>query len=152
MCIRDSCNPQGFGVLCSRDADLFGALGILYTSSIFPERFSEEYTITRTILGGQRYPDITQLDPQEVMQRVRKAHHAVLGTTADPIDQLHFTHKNAIPLYEVGHHRRQEYIEELRVRQSNLYLLGNHLNGVGVKDCIRNAEAIAQHINEHEPQ
>ncbi|MEC7984800.1 MAG: protoporphyrinogen oxidase [Myxococcota bacterium] len=142
---RSSCNPRGFGALVSRDAELHGALGVLFSSSIFPTRVPEDYTVTRTILGGTRYPKLIDLPEEELKERVASIHHKLFGAT-NPKDILIFKHHNAIPLYEVGHYRRQNAISAILQQYPGLFLLGNHLFGVGVKDCIRNGEQTAQRV------
>ena len=74
---REDLSPTGFGALVARGTELHGALGILFSSCIFPSRYPSQYTITRTILGGTRYPDILSLRKEEIAARVQKAHKSV---------------------------------------------------------------------------
>jgi oxygen-dependent protoporphyrinogen oxidase len=86
------------------------------------------------------------LDSQELASRTRKAHNALLKIEANPVEQHVFVHRNAIPLYDVGHAQRQEKITERIKKHNGLQLIGNHLYGIGVKDCIRNGKRAADQI------
>ena len=143
---KEELDPTGFGALVARGTELYGALGILFSSCIFPSRYRSKYTVTRTILGGTRYPDIVSLPKEDIAKRVQKAHCGIFNTNAEPIEQLVYIHNHAIPLYSVGHAQKQQEIQERAHQHRGLQLIGNHLFGVGVKDCIRNGTKAAHHI------
>ena len=143
---KEELSPTGFGALVARGTELFGALGILFSSCIFPSRYPSEYTVTRTILGGTRYPQIVSMSEEEIGSRVQKAHQHVFQREVKPIEQMVYIHNNAIPLYSVGHAQKQEKIRSMSNKHRGLYLIGNHLFGVGVKDCIRNGTSVARAI------
>ena len=140
---------RGFGALCSQDQDLFGVLGILFTSDIFPSRSPNSHLLTRSILGGTRYPDVLQWSEKEIQQRVFEAHQKLFGKTEHQALEVHvWKHKNAIPRYALGHDERQREIQRhIDQKHPHLSLLGNHLFGVGVKDCIRNGRDCAYKIH-----
>lgn len=144
---REDLSPTGFGALVARGTELYGALGILFSSCIFPSRYPSQYTVTRTILGGTRYPEIVSLSKDEIAKRTQQAHQSVFQTQAHPVEQIVYIHQNAIPLYSVGHGQKQEEIQSLAKKYSGLHLIGNHLFGVGVKDCIRNGTITARSID-----
>ena len=139
--------PEGFGALVSRKSELLGALGILFTSEIFPSRAPSEHTLTRIIFGGSRYPEAFNLDNQELHQRSRKIHNEMFGELSEPKSIAVHKHRLAIPCYAPGHAKLTEKINSMVQKMSGLSLLGNHIGGVGVKDCIRNAEALAQRLS-----
>ena len=58
--------PNGFGILTARSSELHGALGVLYSSEIFPDYAPAGMTLTRSILGGARYPNIAEEDQQKL--------------------------------------------------------------------------------------
>ena len=97
-------------------------------------------------MGGTRYPEIVSLNKDEIAERVHKAHQSVFKKQLNPVDQIVFIHHNAIPLYSIGHSKKQDEITELVSKHEGLHLIGNHLYGVGVKDCIRNGTNTARRI------
>lgn len=142
---------RGFGALCAQDQELYGVLGILFSSDIFPSRTSgqSQRLLTRTILGGTRYPDVLDWSEQDIKKRVSQAHQIIFGQAKHQSSEVYvFKHKRAIPLYARGHDELQQKIRsQIRTKNDSLSLLGNHLFGVGVKDCIRNGEECAKDIH-----
>jgi oxygen-dependent protoporphyrinogen oxidase len=141
--------PDGFGVLVARGSELHGALGVLYSSEIFPDYAPENMVLTRSILGGSRYPEIADLDEQTIHHKVENIHRDLLGLEGrmDAVD-IH-VHTQSIPSYDIQHMRRQLAIRALQERHPGLYISGNHLFGIGVKDCIRNSYKIAQQVHHY---
>ena len=142
---------KGFGALCAQDQELYGVLGILFSSDIFPSRTlgQQNRLLTRAILGGTQYPDVLDWSEQDIKERVSQAHQIIFGQQKHQVSEVYvFKHKNAIPLYAPGHNELQEKIRsQIYKKHDALSLLGNHLFGVGVKDCIRNGEQCAELIN-----
>jgi protoporphyrinogen/coproporphyrinogen III oxidase len=140
-------SPAGFGALSSRGSDLDGALGVLFSSRIFPDHSPDGVELTRTIFGGTRHPEVMGMDREQLLSATRSVHRKLFGTErAAPLQIEVFKHYQAIPIYEPGHHRRQLAVQAAQNRHPGLYFVGNHLFGVAVKDCIRNAEAAALRI------
>ena len=141
---------EGFGALCSQNQELFGVLGILFSSDIFPSRTPNDHVLTRSILGGTRYPSVLEWSEEDLKHRVFEAHQKLFGqTTHKPLGVHVWKHKNAIPRYTVGHHELQNEIQrQITKKHPGISLLGNHLFGVGVKDCIRNGQNCAQRIHD----
>lgn len=142
--------PTGFGALVTPKTESYGALGTLFTSCIFPSHSPDETIVTRTILGGTRYPDAIEWDNQELIAKNRKLHSQLFGPeNKQPIDIKVFKHHRAIPRYELGHNHRQLAIQTMQQRTPGIFFVGNHLFGVGVKDCIRNAKNTAQLVDKY---
>ena len=142
--------PVGFGALVTPKTESYGALGTLFTSSIFPSHGPQGTIITRSIFGGTRHPTAIEWDNQELIAKNRKLHTKFFGEELDqPIDIQVFKHHNAIPRYEVGHHQRQITIQSMQKCNPGIFFVGNHLFGVGVKDCIRNAKRTAQMVDQY---
>ena len=140
--------PQGFGALVPFEEGL-GILGTLFTCSIFPGHGPEDGFALRTILGGARNPVQAGLDPQELVAIARRDNEALLG----PLPQARVTrvyqHARGIPQYTLGHRQRVAGIRAREAALSGLFLVGNHLEGVAVKDCVRNGEAAAARVREY---
>ena len=142
--------PSGFGALATPSTPSGGALGTLFSSCIFPEQHPNDVVVTRTIMGGSRYPEVMDCTESELIQRVGELHRQYFGTPqAAPRDVLVYKHQNAIPRYDVGHAARQSHIRELLRKHPGLFLIGNHLGGVGVKDCIRNGQQAAVGVSQY---
>ncbi|MBW1881090.1 MAG: protoporphyrinogen oxidase [Deltaproteobacteria bacterium] len=139
--------PDGFGVLAARDADLGGVLGTVFTSCIFPDQAPEGEVLLRTIVGGGIVPEAAGLPDGEMIARVRAAHEAFFGAEcAEPRRVWIFRHPRGIPAYRPGHLQRVAAVLGAEQRRPGLFCTGNHLQGIGVKDCARQGEAVAARI------
>ncbi len=138
-----SIEPEGFGVLLARheakrQEGIHGVLGTLFTSSIFPEQAQGDEVLLRTILGGAIAPEIFDESDQELIARCRRAAVVCLGPERKPPHMVRvFRHPEGIPQYRVGHPARVATIRAAERRHPGLYFIGNHLEGIGVKDCAR---------------
>ena len=69
-----------------------------------------------------------------------------MGLTAEPSFSTIIRWKEAIPLYTVGH------LDRLAEAEANLppgvVLAGNAYRGVGINDCVREAEVAAEKVLE----
>ncbi len=144
---------EGFGVLLARDAVIPGAagvLGTLFSSSVFPDQAPEGVDLTRTVLGGAIHPEVVALDEQALVGRARAALEACLGpASADPALVRVFKHPRGIPQYARGHRGRVQRIRAAQARHPGLFLTGNHLEGIGVKDCAKAGEDAAAAARAH---
>jgi len=140
--------PKGFGALMTRSERSDGVLGILFTSHIFPDHTGKDIILTRTILGGSICPDVVQKSNQELMHLALSRHQKIFDTpNLQHQRALVIKHPLGIPKYPKGHLKIQEAVENFHQSYPNIRLSGNHLFGVAVKDCIRNAKVISQHFN-----
>lgn len=139
--------PEGFGVLAARGERLGGVLGALFTSNVFPHQARPGETLIRTIIGGAIAPDAARDSEEGLLQRTLSALQAFLGPTrTSPRLVRIYRHPAGIPQYVVGHPARVARIRERVGRLHGLLLAGNHLQGIGVKDCAREGERIAQQV------
>lgn len=142
-------SPDGFGVLHARGAvgaveGAHGVLGTLFTSCVFPEQGRPDEHLLRTILGGAVAPEVVELDDQALLGRVTAALSAMLGTPSGPPRLVRVYRKPmAIPQYAVGHLEGVAVVRAAQGRHPGLFFVGNHLQGIGVKDCARAGEEAA---------
>lgn len=144
--------PEGFGVLRARGAlghveGADGILGTVFTSSVFPSQAPPGEVLLRTIIGGGVAPEAAGLDDQVLLGRVRRFHAACFGPEArGPIFTRVYRHPRGIPQYTTGHLGRVAVVRAAEARRPGLVMVGNHLEGIGVKDCARNGEEAAARV------
>jgi len=146
-----SIEPDGFGVLLARgEAQSIGAhgvLGMLFTSSIFPRQARDGEVLLRTILGGAIAPEVMDRSDQELIALSRRAATVCLGPERKaPHFVRVYRHPAGIPRYRVGHPARVAQVRAAEKRHPGLFFVGNHLDGVGVKDCARAGKAVVDRI------
>jgi oxygen-dependent protoporphyrinogen oxidase len=138
--------PTGFGYLIPK-VENRKILGALWTSSIFPgHRSPDGKFLIRIMVGGARDHETPFLPDDELLATVKTELSATMGLTAEPSFVTVIRWKEAIPLYTVGH------LDRLAEAESTLppgvVLAGNAYRGVGINDCVREAEVAAGKVLE----
>ena len=138
--------PRGFGFLVS-STEKSRVLGVLFSSQIFPENHAEGTTL-RVMFGGAREPDLLDLDDAELKQIVEAELKEKLGIS----DEMDFFEvipwKRAIPMYELGHHKKVEYIQSA-LREKSIFITGTSLYGVSMNDCIVSGQICAEQVRNY---
>jgi len=137
--------PAGFGALAPYSEGL-NASGILFISSTFPWRAPPGHTLLTVMVGGARRPEVLEWDEAGLIERVRETVRRVLGVSDAPSFVHIVRWPRAIPQYNVGHAQRLDAVEKRLESSQGLVLLGNAYRGVGLNDCIRDAEAVGTRL------
>jgi oxygen-dependent protoporphyrinogen oxidase len=138
--------PVGFGYLIP-GVENRKILGALWTSSIFPGRRSPEGSyLIRVMIGGAKDHETPFLADEDLLETVRREIAATMRLTAEPSFTSVVRWEKAIPLYTVGHLERVAKAESGLPR--GLVLAGNAYRGVGINDCVREAEVAAGKVLE----
>lgn len=136
--------PNGFGYLIPR-VENRKILGALWTSSIFPgHRSPGDKFLIRVMTGGAREHEIPFLPDDELVTTVKSELAATMNLTAEPSFVTILRWKEAIPLYTVGHLDRVAEAEGKL--PPGVVLTGNAYRGVGINDCVREAEVAAEKV------
>jgi len=134
--------PNGFGYLIPK-VENRKILGALWTSSIFPgHRSPDGKFLLRVMTGGARDHETPFLPDDKLLSTVKLELAATMGLTAEPSFATIIRWKEAIPLYTVGHLDRVAEAEN--TLPPGVVLAGNAYRGVGINDCVREAEAAAE--------
>ena len=137
--------PGGFGVLVPRAAGL-DVLGTLFTSNLFPDHAPGGRAVVRSMVGGAVRPELPGLEDSALVGRVQAANAQLLGPLPDPEHTAVFRHPRGIPQYTLGHLDRVARVRAAEGRQRGLFVTGNHLEGVAIKDCVRDGERTASRV------
>ncbi len=138
--------PQGFGCLVPRGQGL-RTLGTLFTSSIFPEHAPGGAVVLRTMIGGATDPEAIELDPQLLVGLALEEGAHLLGQELPrPMETRVYTYPRGIPQYTLGHLDRVAAVRAAERRLPGLFVTGNYLEGVGVKDCAAAAARLSPRV------
>jgi protoporphyrinogen/coproporphyrinogen III oxidase len=138
-------NLEGFGFLAARDQGI-RILGCLYTSTLFPQQTTGDLVFLRVICGGSIDPEFADLSHDDALEVIKHDLQKTLGITASPLSVQEARWDKGIPQYTLEHPARLTRIETLLEQSPHLYLAGNAYRGVGVNDCIREAEKTVKQI------
>lgn len=136
---------NGFGLLTTAAARL-KVLGVLWDSSIFPDRAPTGCQSLRVMIGGQRNPELALADDDELVAMAREGVATTMGVRDEPITTFVQRWPRGIPNYRVGHLAAMERLFLHVDAQPNLYLNCNAYRGIGVNDCVENARQCADAI------
>ncbi|MCH8289076.1 MAG: protoporphyrinogen oxidase [Candidatus Marinimicrobia bacterium] len=139
---------NGFGML-SPPCEPNKFLGSLWTSSFFDGRAPDGKVLLTNFIGGKRHPELTELEPNELIDLVHTSLEKILHITGKPILKEVFIKKKAIPQYTIGYHEILNELNNVEANYPGLYMTGAYRGGVSVEDCIANGKATAVKISEY---
>jgi oxygen-dependent protoporphyrinogen oxidase len=126
---------DGFGVLIPR-AEKIRTLGIVWNSSLFPDRGGEGRVLLSSFAGGATDPDILALSDEGILATVQDDSAKLLKITGQPIVSRLWRHPKALPQYNLGHGHTVEAIRAAERSTPGLYFAGNYLEGPSIGKCI----------------
>ncbi|NPV68990.1 MAG: protoporphyrinogen oxidase [Anaerolineae bacterium] len=117
---------------------------ITISSTKFKQRAPEGYTLLRVFFGGSRSPESMAFDDSTLQQVVRSELRALLGIQAAPLFERIYRWHNGNPQYDINHLNLLESIET--ALPAGLYLTGSPYRGVGIPDCVHQAQQTAEQV------
>jgi len=138
---------DGFGFL-TPEVERRRVLGVIFSSSLFPERAPAGHVMLTAFVGGTRDPDFVQADPQTLTARVLDDLRPLLGTRGEPTFRTIQVWPKAIPQYVLGYGRFKEIADDVERRNPGLVLAGTYRDGVSLGDAIGSGEQAATRIGE----
>ncbi len=136
---------DGFGFLVPR-SEKRRILGVLWNSSIFPERAPDGGAALTVYIGGSRQPELVDLPESALTHIALEELKALLHVQAAPDEVFVKKYEKAIPQYTIGHPDRVARLRQFQETVPGFYFAGNFLEGVSVSDCIKNGAAVADDV------
>jgi protoporphyrinogen/coproporphyrinogen III oxidase len=136
---------DGFGFL-TPEVERRRVLGVIFSSSLFPERAPDGHITLTAFVGGTRDPDIANADPTTLTARVLDDLRTLLGARGEPTFRAFQLWPKAIPQYELSYSRFKEIMDEAERRNPGLALAGSYREGVALGEVMASAEAQAERI------
>lgn len=118
-----------------------------FSSVKFAARAPAGHVLLRAFVGGALQPELLKLTDNELLLRVQKDLHDLLGIQQAPLFTEISRWEKAMPQYHLGHMERVQRIDQRVAALPGLVLAGNAYTGLGIPDCIRSGEAAADQIN-----
>jgi oxygen-dependent protoporphyrinogen oxidase len=134
---------NGFGIVIPR-SEKRAINAITWSSTKFEHRAPEGYALLRVFFGGSRTPEMMAVDDTQLLATVQAELTAIMGLTATPLFHRIFRWQRANPQYDVGHLQRVAAIQA--ALPAGIFVTGSPYGGVGIPDCIHQAQATAQQI------
>ncbi len=121
-------------------------LACSWVSAKFPGRAPDGHVYVRGFLGGARRPELLDASDGELAALVTEELEALVGIAQQPevVKVARWPESMAQPI--VGHPQRIAAVRQRLAAHPGLALAGNYLEGIGVPDCIRSAQAAAKTV------
>jgi protoporphyrinogen/coproporphyrinogen III oxidase len=140
--VSHSLEGSGF-VVPKGEGDLLAATWI---SSKWDGRAPEGSVLMRAFVGGSASAELLQHDDDELFSIAKFELERLMGPLGEPRLRRLYRYERSNPLPEVGHPARLRRLAELSQALPGLELAGAAYDGVGIPDCVRQAEAAADRI------
>lgn len=138
---------DGFGVLIPR-SEKIRTLGIVWNSSLFPDRGREGRVTLTSFVGGATDTEILEKTDEEILAVVQDDNARILKITGQPIISRLWRHAKALPQYNLGHGHVAEAVRESERAIPGLYFVGNYLEGPSIGKCAERGSHIAEAARE----
>ena len=136
---------DGFGFLIP-EKEKRAILGAIWTSSIFDGRVPKDHVAFTVFAGGDRQPEMVELDAASLQTVAEKELKAIVGIDGRPeYVQVH-KWNHAIPQYRMGHGRIVDQLAQTEKRIPGLYFTGNYRGGIAVGDCLMQSHQLTGRI------
>lgn len=139
---------DGFGFLVP-EVERRHVLGVIFSSTLFPDRAPEGHVALTAFVGGVRNPDLAHADVPTITARVLDDLRLLLGAKGEPTFRAFHLWSKAIPQYDLTYSRFKEIMDEAERRNPGLALAGSYREGVAIGDVIAGAEAAATRLANH---
>ncbi len=119
-----------------------------WSSSKWPGRAPEGFVLLRAFFGRFGRSDVLSLEDAELVELALDELRDLLGIRGRGRPALARVHRwpRAMPQYLVGHRERLAQIEEALSEHPGLVLAGAAYRGIGLPDCIRQGEEVAERL------
>lgn len=126
---------DGFGVLVPHQ-ERHNILGVIFASTLFPDRAPENYVTLSVFVGGARHPNLGTQSTEDLWTIIRNDLKTLLGVSGDPAFTKHVCWPKAIPQYNLGYGPFLETIAHCKTLYPTLSLAGSYHSGTSVEQCL----------------
>ena len=133
---------DGFGMLVP-PAEQRSILGVLFNSTLFPDRAPAGHIALTVMTGGVLRPDLALLHDDDLLALVRRELSELLGVSGAPVFIRRNVWPHAIPQYNLGYERFLDVIASTETAHPGLYIGGHIRDGISVPNCLAAGEKLA---------
>jgi oxygen-dependent protoporphyrinogen oxidase len=135
---------DGFGALVATGEEP-RVLGIVFESTVWPDRAPDGHALLRCIYGGARDPSAAALADDELIAQAERDIERVLGATIDPVHTSVVRWSHGLAQYPVGH-RDLVRAAVAAGRTHRIALAGADYRGAGINDLCADRDIIVSEL------
>lgn len=118
-----------------------------YSSIKWSYRAPDDHLLLRVFVGGGHHEELVhELDDTTMSRVVLEELDAILGLKAEPAFSKIYRWFKGMPKYTVGHLDRMAVLDRLIAAHRGIHIIGCSYKGIGIGDCIHNAQVAAEKI------
>lgn len=137
---------NGTGFVVSRNSD-FSITACTWTHKKWPHSTPKGKVLLRCYVGRPGHETIVDLSDDEIINIVLDDLNKTMDITEKPELSVVTRWKDSMPQYTVGHQKRIETVTEMMAEElPGIFLAGSSYQGIGVPDCIDQAEAAVKKV------
>jgi oxygen-dependent protoporphyrinogen oxidase len=118
-------------------------------TSKWPGRAPEGQVLIRAALGSEPGASLLEQADDVLAERTHADLRTLLGIGAEPVLARVYRRPRAMPQLEVGHLERMADIDRRLAAIPGLFISASGFRGVGLPDCIGDAQAVAARAAAH---
>jgi oxygen-dependent protoporphyrinogen oxidase len=138
---------DGYGFVVPR-MEKRNIMAATFSSVKFPGRAPKGKVLLRCFVGGAKNESIVSWGDKELLAAVRGDIEEILGIRDKPFLTRIYRWKKSMPQYTLGHEERLSRIEGELSNYPGLFLTGSAYRGIGISDCVHEAELTAEKVLE----
>jgi oxygen-dependent protoporphyrinogen oxidase len=138
---------DGYGFVVPR-LEKRNIMAATFSSVKFPGRAPRGKALLRCFVGGAKNEAIVSWGDSKLLATVRGDIEEILGIRGEPILTRIYRWKKSMPQYTLGHEEKLARIEQGLSKLPGLYLTGSAYRGIGISDCVHEAEFTAEQVLE----
>lgn len=138
---------DGTGFVISRNSD-YHITACTWTHKKWQGTAPEGKALLRAYVGKPDDQAVVQLSDEEITSIALHDIERSMGITAKPVFSVVTRWEQAMPQYDIGHKARTLRIKRSLAEQlPGVYVAGSSFDGVGIPDCIGQAEQIIEQLD-----
>ncbi|MCJ7664882.1 MAG: protoporphyrinogen oxidase [Desulfobacterales bacterium] len=136
---------DGYGFVVPR-LEKKSIMAATFSSVKFAGRAPEGKVLLRCFVGGAKNEELVSWGDDELLAAIKKDIAGILSIEGEPRHVRIFRWKKAMPQYILGHDARLSRIKQGLAKHPGLFLTGSAYRGIGISDCIHEAELTAERV------
>lgn len=137
---------DGFGALLP-SSENSAALGILFSSSLFPGRAPEGHVALTVFAGGSLRPEVARLPEGELLELLCRDLEKYVGAKGAPTFVRRTLWPNAIAQYNLGYGSHMDAMAACERANSGFLVGGSVRDGIALPDCILSGISLANRVS-----
>jgi len=137
--------PRGFGFVVPA-SEKRALIACSFSSNKFSGRAPKGFQLLRAFVGGVFGKKFYDLSDADILTAVRRDLEELLGVSKEPVFSSLKRHPRSVVQYRLGHLDLVREIRSACEKQDGFFVTGASYRGVGIPDCVEDAQNQAEQI------